>query len=106
MLNTEGIGPEPTQDALIDAYSRASLPASVSEIVSVILNVHYKSDTSQWTIEINDQQKFKIQRIGRYDVTGHAQSIGAERKMYARAVPTAGGGTGIISYMLELVVRI
>jgi hypothetical protein len=85
-----------------DAYTRATLPLDLAAVVNATMVVQYKSDTSTWNVEVNDTNRLTITAAGRYDVTPWIDRVNNEPKMYARCT----GGTGYLSYNLELIVRV
>lgn len=89
----------------VDAYSRVSMPINPSNIVTATLIVQTKSDTSEWTVEINGvSTAIKFQQPGRIDVTPFAKAWESVKspRLYARGIP----GTGTATVQLELLIRV
>lgn len=88
---------------LTDMYSRVSLPNDISDVVSAWIVVIQKSDTSTWTVEVNDTNTITVTTPGRYPINEFVSRLGTtDPRMYARLV----GGTGSVSYQVEILVRI
>lgn len=87
----------------MDIYSRVNLPNAVANVIKAELVVQAKTDTSTWTIEINDvATTVTFSGTGRFDVSAFVGRLGGAPRMYARAT----GGTGSLTYQLELQIAV
>lgn len=84
--------------------SRVPWPASDADVVGATLTVQTKSDASAWTITVNGVGGSfpTITGPGVYDARGWVRRDGANPRCYI----TLAGGTGTVTYVLSLIVRL
>jgi hypothetical protein len=78
--------------------SRVALPPNLDDIIKATLVVTSKSDQSSWSVAVNGTARASVTAAGRIDLTQWLDRDGGAPSM--RVV--ASGGTGDISYAIEL----
>lgn len=87
-----------------DATSRVRLPKDTKQILSGVVIVDHKSDTSAWNIAVNGNTVLTgITRPGHYDITPYVETDAITATQH-RVTVSGSGGTGTIGLVAELVV--